>query len=196
MIKRDEYGIIGQHRRDEPDYLDMGDSCMKTSIAVIGGLCHRTDLFYFYEKGLVVRHPYDKEYNNPKDTSRDQLICLMAAKYLMGYHSALDYSCFINKDFLGMPDIQWFMRKCKGDNRKSWLGDKTLRASIWYAAKHDPDHELNQLFCICLVMGREYVELLCESHPDWRKNLTDYWGGWRDQPEIGGAFIKRIGKEL
>jgi len=213
MIKLDQYGLIGQHRPGEPNYLDMGDSCMKTSLAVIGGIISDKLLGYFLVQerhnelgnyllsNKVIRSPSSKEYSDPKKTSRDQLICFMAAlaltnhKYVNKNIMYCSYKYRINKDLLISPSIRWFMRKCEGDDYYSWLGDKMIRLDIWWASKNT-DKELNQLFCMCLVLGKDYVKLLCDSHPDWRKNLRDYWCGWRDQAEIGEAFIKRIERNL
>ena len=205
MIKYDEYGLIVQHRPDEPDYAYGGDSCMKTSIAVIGGLTSALKLDAFVNSNYeVLRHPFISPYNKTSETSRDQLIPLLAAARLSKrpYFASVisdNYKYRINKDLLISPSIQWFMRKCAGDDSYSWLGDKMIRLDIWYASKRDPDHELNQLFCMCLVLGKQYVQLLCKSHPDWRKNIRDYWGTetkFRFQPEIGEAFIQRIEQEL
>lgn len=211
VIKYDEYGLIVQHRPDEPDYADGGDSCMKTSIAVISGIVSPMDLGYFTTyNALVVRHPHQVPYCNPDETSRDQLIPFLAAcklypefnirnKFLRTYDFTdiiKNYKYRINKDLLISPSIQWFMRKCSGDDSYSWLGDKALRADILYASKISPEHELNQLMCQCIILGKEYVQLLCKSHPDWRKNLRDYYCGWRDQAELYEAFVNKIEKEL
>jgi hypothetical protein len=205
MIVTDEFGLIGQHRPDEPnnpEYPDYYDSCMRTSIAVICGLIEDKNILYHFmdREYRCIRHP---KYTHDL-TSRDQLIPLLAAFALarrpLTVQTILDnYSMFINKDFLGMPDIQWFFRKCEGDDSFSHIGDITLRLSIHYAAKCDPDHELNQLILICAVCGDDYLKLLCKSHPDWRKNLRTYYGddnNFRFQPELAEAFIAWVEKRI
>ena len=194
MIKIDNLGLIGQHSPDVADYLDFGDSCMKTSIAVIGGLAspHLLDLFITRDN-LIVRHPTDEKWSDPKLTSRDQAVCLMAALALCReYKSFPKYKWFINKDIMFMPDVSWFQRVARGERGHSHSGSVMMNLSILYAAKFDSSHELNQLFCMALVLGDSFVRKLCKAHPHWQGNLIFYWGGWRDQPEIGLAFINRI----
>jgi hypothetical protein len=206
MIVTDDLGLIGQHRPDEPnnpEYPDFYDSCMRTSIAVICGISDASIVHFLDNKFRCVRHP---KYSHTL-TSRDQIIPLIAAFKLSNRYCSelycrtilMNYNLFINKDFLGMPDIQWFFRKCKGDNSYSWLGDKALRASIWYASKIKPNHELNQAILVAFICGRKYLKLLCSSHPDWRKNLRDYYGtetSFRFQPELGESYVRWVEKRI
>ena len=201
MIKYDEFGLIVQHRPDEPDYADGGDSCMRTSIAVLSGIT-RANLTFFFKDGLIVRHPFQKEYCDPKETSRDQLIPWLSAMFAIEYRPKTNYKLFINKDFLGLPHIQWFIRTVSGENCTNFLtiGKVFMVADIKFMCKYKPDHELNQAYCIALTLdrayGTEFTKLICNKHPDWRKNLRDYYCGWRDQSELGEAFIQRIEQEL
>jgi hypothetical protein len=81
MIKRDEYGIIVQHSKSDPNYGDGGDSAMRTGLmATCGSSQDRFNLQEFDPKmdGVFVRHPHQFPWNNPNNFTRDQLICYIA----------------------------------------------------------------------------------------------------------------------
>jgi hypothetical protein len=49
------------------------------------------------------------------------------------------------------------------------------------------------------VAGKVFVKLVCKLHPDFEKNILDYYGAnpgshgeWRQCGEIGIAFVKKI----
>lgn len=198
MIVRDRLGIIGQHDPNNPEYLDFGDGCFKSCMANIAGLDHCSITHFLTDDWEIVRHPTDSKWSNSDLTSRDQLIPWLAACYFASCTKTVEYTLSrnyhwrINKDLLIDPSIRWFMRRCSGDNSYSWLGEKALRLGIRYAGK--TDHELNQIICLCLVLG--YIKELCAAVPDWEKRLHDYWSQWRDNREIADGLILRIKKEL
>lgn len=215
MLRTDVIGLIGQHDKNDPSYLDFGDSCFKTSMAAIGRLDNYKDLLlsFLVSDGSVIRHPKTRipdgqnspnmdKWADPKETSRDQLIPYVVALYLCGYRSAVRmiddrYTWFINKDILS-PSVQLIKKICAG-RTPNWfiktVGTKMIEVDIWWSTKIRPDHELNQMICVCLVMGKQYIQKLCSQHPDWKKNIRDYYGGpkedegWRDNKEIGEALI-------
>lgn len=198
MIVRDKFGIIVQH----PD-MDEGDSASRTGIMALCGSHEDQELLWLFTHNLTfVRHPFAEKWNKASQLSRDQLVCIAAGtttkKSLLLKETCLAYAnkWFCNKDFLD-PGVRLFLYKC-ARAKAPWhirlLGPIFLRLSILWTCLHEKE-ELNQLLCICIVMQGKYLTRLYEWHPSSYKNVMDYWGGWRDQAEIGsklyGEFIRR-----
>ena len=196
MIRRDEHNIICQHDPNVPDYMDGGDSAARTGImAMCGGSALDAGLlpeFYEVNSGLV-RHPFQEQWDDSSKTSRDQLVQFASGCYLNATNVAQklqrQYTWRINKDFLA-PDVQNHLRLCAG-MRGTLLGYAWLHISIYWASKH-PEEEINQLLGMCIVAGRPYVAQFVRAVPNWRENLHQYWGGWRDQVEIAAALTHKV----
>jgi hypothetical protein len=195
MIKRDEYGFIVQH----PD-MDGGDTLCRTGIMALCGSYEDACLLYqFIADGAdgyrrLVRHPKQQKWNDPKETSRDQVVCAAASKGL--FRSILNYANQgrVNKDILD-PGVRLYLYTSAKEKAPLWirvLGKMNLLAALVWNTKIKPDEEMNQFACICIVMGKWYAQKLIEWHPDIEKNIMAYWSGWRDQPEIGQALIKKL----
>jgi hypothetical protein len=207
---RDRHNIIIQHVYTDPTneaYYDGGDSISRTGImALCGSKLDSTimEMDYRTTNGEIVRHPYDKDprWKDYKETSRDQLVCAVvgmnkeAAEKVRKRHNLM----FINKDFLA-PDVMLHLALCADHwSKHLWgiIGYPWLMLSIFWSTKIKPDHELNQIFCQCVIAGPKYLQKLINMHPNWRINLEDYWGKypntshgyWRAQPEIAEAMIK------
>lgn len=210
MIVRDNNGIICQHYKDDTP-IDGGDSASRTGIMATCGSERDMSLlkwfFVFSDKfkyAEIVRHPFQEKWNNPKLTSRDQLVCFASGCYYcfdltstMWIKSILrKYKFNINSDILA-PDVKLHLHLC-ARSMPWWapIGYAYLRLAILWACFVRPDDELNQILCQCLVAGRQYVRMLTKLHPDWKKNVMDYWGGWRDQKEIGEALIEKVMKNI
>lgn len=200
MIHRDPLGHPGQHDLNDPAYLDFGDSDFKAAMFSIGGSFFDRDLIENYVvNGQLVRHPSDPKWKDPKLTSRDQLVAYITALYFAGKIAlakilAERYYWHINKDIFA-PDLMWHKQVCAGNPHTWWrfIGQPWLCISIFWSTKIKPDHELNQILCQCLVAGKPFVTMLTVLHPDWKKNLREYWGNWRDNSEVGEALIKKVG---
>lgn len=209
MIVRDRWGIICQHYKDDTP-IDGGDSASRTGImALCGSAADKNVMVTFYEYNVndglkrLVRHPFQSKWNHEELTSRDQLVCFVAG--LKGSYWWLDmlakefnkaYKFRINSDILA-PDVKLHLNLCA--NIVPWwapLGYAYLRLAILWACFVRPDDELNQILCQCIVAGKKYVRMLCKLHPNWIKNTQDYWGGWRDQEEIGEALIQKVKEYL
>lgn len=193
MLVRDQYGIIGQHDPNNKEYLDMGDAARTMGILSCFGDTTARDIInkHWFRS---VRHPYDLKWNDLSLQSRDQQVCLMAGAYAHSIGCArrvCDFRGFtVNKDVL-MPDVYMFMQKCLGKDK--WyhyiLGVPWLFVSIFYTCVVDSKHELNQLACICRVMGKGWLKLLVNMHPGYVENFQQYWAGWRDQKEVGSYVV-------
>lgn len=192
MIVRDSYGIIVQ----QPS-MDGGDSASRTGIMALCGSIRDQALIPRFDDPALVRHPYQKQWNDPALSSRDLLVCYSAGAFAGAWDTRIrtyTRQWFINKDFLGL-DVRLFLYKCAEAAPPVWLellAPTFLFLSVWWNARVKPDAEQNQIVCICIVMGRPWIKLLNKLHPDLPGNITAYWSGWRDQAEIGVALNKKI----
>lgn len=135
-----------------------------------------------------VRHPAEYKY----DFSRDQAICLIAglsrqfpsdfwinAKYITG------------NDFLS-PSVKGHIQRCKG-LKASWWQDQWLKAEILISAKFSPLGEPNQILCMCVVAGPEWVKRYCKANPQWKRAIEIYWKeSYRNEPELCDHMIQKI----
>lgn len=226
MIKRDDRGIIVQHSKEDPAYGDGGDSAMRTGLMALSGSdIDRYNLFMFFKskENLLVRHPAQVPWNNPKNFTRDQLTCYMAGASLQEpyitksiYKACLkrgfraqntesDYEGTTKKfpdgaDLLSPADIL-FLAVCTDVHFLGLLGLSIIGApwfllNLLYATKIKPYGEQNQILCQCLVFGKLATKLYTKLHPNYKKAISDYWGGWRDQPEIGQALIDKVERTI
>jgi hypothetical protein len=193
MIVRDHLGIICQHSHDNPAFMDGGDSAARTGIMALDGAPDSTLLYAFVDEfNKLVRHPEQPNWNDHRNTSRDQLVQYsvsmawspMIKKYADGW--------FINKDFLS-PLVRFYLYKCSGYKAPKWielLAKIEMFFSLIWNTKIKPNDEMNQFACVCIKLG--YAKELIEMHPNIFKNIREYWGGWRDQIEVGEVLIKSL----
>lgn len=205
---RDRHHIIIQHNYKEPSdesQYDGGDSISRTGImAMCGSERDQLNMVIQYWKtnGEIVRHPYQPVWNEYREMSRDQLVCAAAGMNKRQAETVRKrHWLFINKDFLA-PDVKLHLAICADHwSKHTWgiIGYPWLILSILWSCYVTPNHELNQIMCMCIRAGRTYVKLLCKLHPNWILNINEYWGTyswahghWRDQKEIAAALISRV----
>lgn len=230
MIKRDEHGIIVQHNLNYPDQMDGGDSASRTGIMAMCGSKDDAILlskFAYGFGGQLVRHPFQtsngrtgedfRNWADPKETSRDQLICWAAGvnvwtpivniknnpfgsetwKYIsIATIKTYAEMNFINKDFLP-PHVRCALYIVAFQKPPLWIrliAEPMMLLHLAWSAKFASDEEQNQTVCLCSIYGDEWVKRLYDWHPNLYKNLMTYWDGkpWRDQKEISEAMIKFI----
>ena len=153
--------------------------------------------------GKLVRHPYQATWNDPRNFSRDQLVpCLSGL-------SAINYTYTIREIFYSHMLRFGFCQN--GDLiNPSVLGQMILGGKIYLLYPlllisylyHFLDiivscllltwNEQNQLMCQCQQFGTNF--LFKFFHPDWKKVVNDYWGGYpfRDQKEISDFIIAKF----
>lgn len=199
--------------------LDGGDSANRTGVLAFGGSSDDANLLdRFSSGGLMWRHPTDKsathDHTNPNNCSRDQLIgfaagCWRAGRSdiveaLLRRHEERGWLCQNSeKDLHGgdstvLPDIlfpqdQMFLRVCAGRQgaHLDLLGQAMLQVTIEAIAVQDSTTEINQHLLQSIVCGR--LDHFVEYVPDYQRRLNEYWGGWRDQPQIAallGAVVE------
>ena len=195
MLKRDKAGIVCQHPT-----MDGGDSCARTGpLAAAGSAIDLANLAYFVtsEKTLV-RHPGQPEWNDDKKTSRDNVVQWAVADQQCQRPTALKYAKAgrVNADYLS-PSVRLYLYKIARVAPPLWikvLGYLNLLVDLVWNTKVKPDEELNQFTCICSVMGQFWSSSLLKMHPNLEANMTDYWCGWRMQPELKDALLSIIKK--
>lgn len=200
MLKRDQYGIVCQHSVTDPSYCDGGDSCARTGILAAAGSNldkNNLGLFIQLKTNELVRHPTQADWNDPRNTSRDNLVQWAVGQSVVQKDVLLQYAgkWFINKDFLD-PLVRLYLYKCakaKAPIHLVLLGYSLLALGMLWNCFIKPTDEQNQFSCICYVMGPLWSKLHLKWHPGLYTNLKEYWCGWRDQPEILGAMVKLTG---
>lgn len=169
---------------------------------------------------LLVRHPYQFPWNNPNNFTRDQLICYMAGAKSTGatnitkrifkavvkrgfraqnteYDAPGTLKKFPNGPDLLSPSDVLFLAHTANFNHLFLLllsiaGIPWFLLTLLVATKINPDGEQNQIICQCLTFGRLTTKLYTKLHPNYKKVITDYWGGWRDQREIAVSMIIKV----
>lgn len=219
-LPRDPEGILMQLQDAEPR-LDGGDSAHKSGIAAFCNSAQDQALLPRFElfpdmPGIMVRHPTQgPAWTNWKNCTRDQLLAYAAGCWRAGRQDIVSrlvtecgkrgWTCQNTEDnvpgtkinpvgdILG-PHDQMFLRTCAGeDTRFDFLGHLTLQVII-EASDPAPDVEKNQIMMQSIVCGR--LDLYIKTHPNYRLDITTYWGGWRAQKEIGEALIEVVEIEL
>lgn len=175
------------------------------------------DLYTKYgENGVLVatRHPEEVPSNNYKNFTRDQLIPLAAGLKIQGksgtarklYHAAIDRGYrgqnteadvdgsvkkFPNGADIFTPSHMNHLRMC-ADEGSSLIGRLWLKLDILFNAKFYPMSEPNQLICMMLIAGPEYVKMWTKLNSKWKDAIREYWSGWRQEPELAEELIAHL----
>jgi len=205
MLRRDEWGFIGQHNADYPDYFDMGDTSRSTGLMAMFGSQHDMQLLPLLVVPDVngtlrlVRHPFDSQWSRTDLMSRDQVLCIAGAMCDSNAVRGALYNYakqgWINKDIL-LPHHRYVLYKAAGFGIPWWikmLGIPMLHLHVSY--QEIVGGEPNQTLAMLNVHGDK------KMYSNFRKHcLNDmyvYWSGhpWRDQYEIYGKFTEYVGPD-
>ncbi len=52
--------------------------------------------------------------------------------------------------------------------------------------------EPNQMLCMAMIAGDEYVKLWANHNPKWAQSIIEYWGGWRNELELAHLMIHKV----
>lgn len=170
-----------------------------------------------------VRYPFqdpmgNPSSNNPKNFTRDQLICLAAGlktlrrpdlalklyraaqdRWWRGQNTEADVVGSTKKfpngaDLLG-PDVMSHLKNC-ADQGTTFFGNVVLVASIMFNAYVKPMSEPNKIMCLCKIAGPKYVKLLRRLNPKLDDAIREYWcsgaGAWRNEPELAEFLINNF----
>lgn len=133
-----------------------------------------------------VRHPLESKY----DFSRDQTLCLMAGLWSQKRFHCVDLGFVKGKDWFS-PGHKGHVKRCKNE-KANWFQDLWLKAEILFHAKITPLEEPNQMLCMAMVAGPEYVKLWTNNNKQWQRGIRDYFCGWRQEPELAELMIHKI----
>jgi hypothetical protein len=146
----------------------------------------RINLYVIY-KGKYVRHPSEYKYT----FSRDQSICLFAGLYTAGYFYLVDPDYKTEGDLVS-PSVRGHFRRCAG-LQATWFQDLWLKLDIIYHAIGTPFNEPNQLICMLMIHpDKSYLKMWCKMNKQWKESITEYWCGWRGEPELANLMISSI----
>lgn len=166
-----------------------------------------------------VRYPYQDPMgnlssNNPKNFTRDQLLCLAAGLARLGrqdlclklYEAAKarnNRAQNVEADVVGSvkefpngadilsPSDMNHLRICAGKSGTiggyAWLVIDIVWNSI-FSRKDEP----NQLMCKCKVAGNNSIKLWRLLNWQIDQAIRDYWCGWRGEPELAEFLILRF----
>lgn len=168
---------------------DWQDSARLAGIIALFQYPTNSDLYltdYINKDGKYIRHPKEYKYN----FSRDQSVPLMAGLWINGLSYLVDKNCITGKDILS-PSVRGHIRRCQ-DKKANWFQNLWLKLDIYYNAFFDPLSEPNQLLCMLMVAGPEYVKLWTKLNTKWKQAITDYWCGWRGESGLAVHMINRI----
>jgi len=157
-----------------------------------------------------IRCPMEAKASDIDTFSRDQLICLASGLFAQGkteickvlYYRLLKKKRAPNwknddgthKLFGGdilLPHDLNHLRLCAGLSINP-IGEFFLKLAIIFNSLFTPMREQNQLICMCILAGSDYVEYYKRLTPLWREALGDYWCGWRNEPELCELIIKKV----
>lgn len=194
---------------------DKMDSARLAGIMVIFNHPLAPDLTkYVTPTGEAVRHPSEVPANNPKNFSRDQLMCLAVGLSLQGsqhitanlYDAAEGRNWFAqnvevdkpgtSKTFPDGPDWLSFSNrmilKMAAGYKGNLLGYFWLAGDVLFNALFTPNREPNQLLAQLVMAGPRWIKFYKLVTPSWRKAIRGYWSGWRAEPELAELMVSRL----
>lgn len=171
---------------------DNEDSPVAAALAVMFDLpiaAQVDELEYFNEFGM-----YQRCNNSKYLFSRDQTIMLTTLFRLRNRSQLVSLSHVDGKDIFP-PGVRGHVRRCKGETAR-WHQDQWLWMDVWFHAVHDPRGESNQLIAMMWFADDKFIKWWCENNQYWRESITDYFCGWRDEPELAVVMIAAIEKRI
>lgn len=95
------------------------------------------------------------------------------------------------KDFLA-PHHKAHIRSCLNVTKKWSIWAKMwLKGEIYFHAMYERGlSEPNQLICMLLTAGPEFVRMWKRANPMWAESINYYWSNWRNEPELAATLIK------
>lgn len=167
---------------------DWNDSARLAGIMVLFNYsdADKINLELYIKNDVYTRHPEESTYN----FSRDQAVCLMSGLFKSDNEAFVNADYITGNDFLS-PSVLGHIKRCQAE-KASWLQNQWLKLDIMYNGLFTPRAEQNQLMCMCVVAGPEYVSMYKRWNNQWQKAVTDYWCGWRGEPELAEHIIKTL----
>jgi hypothetical protein len=85
------------------------------------------------------------------------------------------------------------LRICAGEP-STLLGKLNLKIDIIFNGLFTAMREPNQLICLCMVAGPEYVRMYKKYNPKYAEAIKYYWSNWRSEPELAEIMITKLGQ--
>jgi hypothetical protein len=201
-MRRDKYQIIVQTAVEDPSYEDGGDSAFSTGLmAFCGSELDDHLMLYFITNGQLVRHPYQPVYNDPKETSRDQVLAFFSGLMPDNAFNSVRNACLnyakgfrVNKDIL-TPAHKYYLYKRAGVEPSKLLTVLVYinqALNLVWDCYIKPDDEKNQAIVMNITFGKKWIQFLYKHHPDLYGNIDNYFNGWRDRGLIGLKLKNKI----
>lgn len=184
---------------------DMCDSARLAGMMAIVDHVDEQYLANYVIGNEAVRCPVgDAAATNPKNFTRDQLVCLAAGLWKQGREPVVEvlyaeaekrgwHAQNTEADVPGSTKPWWngadwlsasdrmHLRLCMGQPADVG-GLLWLRAEILFNTVFTPMREPNQLICKCLLAN--LLPFYKKVTPKWRDAIKQYWNGWRDEPTM------------
>ena len=141
---------------------------------------------YVIANGKYVRHPREYIYT----FSRDQAICLLSGLHAAGLSSLVDPNYGTEGDIVN-PGVRGHFKRCAG-LKANWFQNLWLKTELLIHAYITPTEEPNQMLCMAITAGPEYVKLWKKHNRQWEKSILDYWTGWRDEHQLALHLIEYV----
>lgn len=171
---------------------DLQDSSRLAGVMATFGHPKAPDLGAYLVEGKYVRHPKEKIYS----MSRDQTVCLFSGMKAQGNQKYVDAKYPTEGDLIS-PCIRDHFYRCAGEKRNSLLGNLWLKIDIlWNAKLYDPMAESNQLICVLAHADIKFLKMWTSMNEHWKESITEYWNGWRGEPELSALMIHKIERRL
>jgi hypothetical protein len=211
MIRRcPKYHVVGQHDPNDLSYLDFGDASRSTGILSLFGSAIDMNLcrIHYYGNGKFYRQPEQTPWNNTDNFSRDQLVPLIGGLWRAGEKQILREALFfrLKRSLFGLIGLEQnfdilapnhlFMLILAARFRLLYflgpIGYFFHFLNMIWSCFIKPWDEQNQFICECMVFGT--AKIYKKLHPDYKKAIMNYWGGFpfRDQPELGKQIINNL----
>lgn len=146
----------------------------------------------YIDEYYYLRHPVEK---NKYAFSRDQASCLFAGLHVQGSSVWVNPNYNPpNGDYIS-PSVRGHFKRCAGQ-ADNWIERAWLYLEVVYSAIIDPLAESNQLICMLMIADVKYLRLWCELNDEWEISITNYWNGWRGEPELAELIISTIKKRI
>lgn len=147
---------------------------------------NKIDLTLYIKEKRYIRHPNEYIY----DFSRDQALCLMAGLYAQRLYHLVDLRLVTGHDIFS-PSHRGHVKRCQ-NKKANWFENLWLKAEILYQAKFKPLNEPNQLLCMMVVAGVDYLKIWTDNNPQWSEAIINYWCGWRGEPQLAAELIADV----
>lgn len=174
---------------------DLEDSSMAVGMCALFDCLPAVDIFnYFNRDSFDMLGTYRRCLNSKYLFSRDQTICFVVALLKANMTDLVSLDRVDGKDIFS-PSVRGHINRCMGLNAYFYQ-DWWLWLDVWFHATCASRSEPNQLLCMMMIADPKYLKWWVENNHDWEFSITDYWCGWRNEPELAEMMIAKIKERI